>query len=102
MSRLEKLRLLADQQPNDPFVHYGVGLEYAAHEMWNEAIAAFDCALAVDAQYHTAHLQKAGAEIKLGRRAAARATLEAGVAAARAQRDTHAAMEMTKLLETLG
>ena len=102
MSRLDQLRKLAAADPNDPFVHYGVGLECAQLEQWAEAIAAFERTLALDAHYHAAHLQKARAQIKLGQRAAARETLHAGIAAATARGETHAAAEMTKILETLG
>ncbi len=101
MSRLEKLKKLAAAQPDDPFVHYGVGLEHMELKQWEEALAAFERTLALDSRYHTAHLQKARTEIKLGRRAAARETLIVGVAAAQAAGEQHAAAEMSKMLEAL-
>lgn len=101
MARLDKLRQLAAAQPQDPFVHYGVGLECVALEKWDDALAAFERVLALDSQYSAAHLQKARLEIRLGEREAARATLTAGHAAALAANDRHTADEMTKLLETL-
>ena len=102
MSRLERLRKLAATQPNDPFVHYGVGLECVAQEQWDEALAAFERTLAIDGAYSAAHMQKARVEVKLGQRDAARATLVAGIAAAQAAGESHAAGEMGKILETLG
>lgn len=102
MSRLERLQRLANTQPDDPFLHYGVGLEFTNLEQWPEAIAAFDRALALDARYVAAHVQKARAEIKLSHAAAARAALTAGLAAANAAGDAHAADEMRKMLEALG
>lgn len=101
MSRLDKLEKLAAMQPDDPFVRYGVGLELAALERWEDAIAAFDRVLALDSQYTAAHLQKARAETRLGRRDDARMTLTAGITAANAAGDRHTADEMSKLLETL-
>lgn len=101
MSRLDTLQKLADAQPDDPFAQYGVGLELYALQRWDEAIAAFARSLAIDAQYTAAYLQKARAEIKLGRRAEARQTLTSGVAAACAKNERHAADEMNALLETL-
>lgn len=102
MLRLEKLQKLAAAQPEDPFVHYGLGLELAAVERWEDAIAAFERTLALDARYIAAYLQKARTEIRIGRRDAARATLTTGIATANAAGDRHAADEMSKLLETLG
>ena len=102
MSRLEQLRKLAAAQPEDPFTHYGVGLEYANLEQWEEALAAFQRALELDAQYIAAHMQKSRVELRLGRRDAAGAALRAGIAAARAKGDRHAADEMGKMLEALG
>ncbi len=102
MSRLDQLQKLAAAQPNDPFMHYGVALECTKLERWDEAIAAFDRALALDPGYTAAHMQKGQLQIRLGRRDAAITTLRAGVAAARAKAEKHAADEMNKMLEALG
>jgi len=101
VTRLEQLQKLAAAQPHDPLAHYGVGLEHMNLQQWEPAIAAFDRALQADANYVAAYMQKARAELKLGRRTAALQTLQRGVALARAQGDRHAADEMNKLLETL-
>lgn len=101
MERLEQLRKLAAASPNDPFVHYGIGLACVNEERWNEALEAFDRTLDLDPDYHAAHLQQARVHLKLGQRAEARAALEAGMAAAQRLGDTHAADEMGKLRETL-
>jgi lipoprotein NlpI len=101
MSRLERLCRLAAADPRDPFLQYGLGLEYAQLEQWDAALAAFEGALALDPQYHAAHLPKAQAELKLGRRDAARATLGAGIAVALARGEKHAADELRKVLDTL-
>ena len=101
MSRLDQLRRLAAAQPDDPFTHYGVALECVKLELWGEALAAFDRTLAIDAQYSAAYFQKARAELKLGRREAAAATLKAGMAVAASKGDTHAVSKMQELLESL-
>ena len=101
MSRLEQLRKLAAVSPADPFTHYGVGLECAALEHWAEALAAFEQVLGLDPRYSAAYLQKARAELKLGRRDAAAGTLRAGIAVAQASGETHAASEMQKTLEMM-
>ncbi len=101
MSRLEKLLKLAAAEPDDAFLQYGLGLEYAQLERWQEALDAFDQALILDPNLIAAFHQKSRAELKLGRRDAAKATLANGVAVAQAQGQTHAANEMGKMLEAL-
>ena len=101
MSRLDQLRRLAAAQPNDPFMHYGVGLECVQLERWEEALAAFERTLEVDPQYSAAYSQKARVELKLGRREAAAGTLHAGIAVAAGKGETHAVSKMQELLESL-
>ncbi len=101
MSRLDQLRKLADAQPDDPFAHYAVGLEYAEQRQWAQAQAALARSLEIDADYTAAYMQKARAELKLGRREDARATLQAGMAVAGRLGDQHAVDELGKMLEAL-
>lgn len=101
MSRLEQLQKLAAAQPDDPLIHYGLGLEWMQLEQWQEAIEAFQRTIQIDARYYPAYQQKARAELKLARRAEAAATLETGIALAQTAGDLHAADQMRKTLETL-
>ena len=101
MSRLDQLRKLAQAQPDDPFAHYGVGLECMQLERWDEALVAFNLALAADANYITAFYQKALAEVKLGQRSTAAETLRTGMPIAAQAGEKHAVAEMRKMLETL-
>jgi tetratricopeptide (TPR) repeat protein len=101
MSRLEQLKQLAEVAPDDPISHYGVGLECINLERWEDAIAAFDLALGVDAKYSSAYYHKARAQISGGRSEAARATLQAGMAVAVAVGDAHTDGEMRELLESI-
>lgn len=101
MSRLDQLRKLAEAQPDDPFAHYAVGLEYAEQSQWAAAQAAFARALEINADYTAAYMQRARAEIKLGRREDAGATLRAGLAVAGRLGDQHAVDELTKMLEAI-
>ena len=102
MTRLEKLRQLAEATPDDPFIHYGVGLEHANQEQWGEALVCYTRALELDAHYIAAYYQKSRAELKVGRPDAARQTLTKGIVAAKLQNQAHAVDEMMKLLEGLG
>lgn len=99
--RLEQLRQLAAASPDDPLTQYGLALEYMSLERWDEAIAAFDQTLRIDPRYAAAYFQKARAQLRQGRRVEAARTLEAGMAAAEANGDAHAAAEMRKMREAL-
>jgi len=100
MSRLEQLQKLRAMSPQDPLAHYVLGLEYLNREQWEDAIAAFDDALRVDPKYAAAYYHKARAEIKAGRRAAARGTLKIGVEIATATGDLKTVKEMQQLADT--
>ncbi len=101
MDRLEQLRKLAAAQPDDPLAHYGVGLECAERELWEDALQAFARTLACDSEYSAAFLQQARAELKLGRRDAARCTVEAGLSIATRRGESHTADKLRELLESL-
>jgi uncharacterized protein HemY len=100
-TRLERLRRLAAAQPDDPFVHYGVGLECVQQGAWDEAIAAFDRAIALDPDHHPALGQKGQTLIRMGCPDEAAACLEEAIAAAQRANEPHAADELRKLLDTL-
>jgi len=101
MSRLEQLKQLAEVQPNDATIHYGIALEHAQLEQWDAALAAFDQAIALDGQFTAAYYHKARTEISAGRRDAARITLESGIAVAKATGDKHLQDKMNELLGLL-
>lgn len=101
MSRLDQLRKLAALDPADPLTHYGLGIEYINLARWDEAVQAFDAALAANHSYSTAYYHKARAQAGAGQPDAARATLESGMRVARGVGDWHAEGEMRELLESL-
>lgn len=101
MSRLEQLQKLIRIAPNDPMGHYGLGIEFIKLERWDDAVQAFDGAIAVDGKYSAAFYHKARAQISAGRDAEARETLKAGVAVATAAGDWHTQGEMNALLDTI-
>jgi tetratricopeptide (TPR) repeat protein len=101
MSRLERLKKLAEISGDDPLTFYGLGLEYINLQQWEEAVGAFSRAIGIDSKYSAAYYHKARAEIGAGRTADARATLEAGMQVARSTGDWHTEGEMRSLAETL-
>lgn len=101
MTRLEQLQKLVALAPRDPMSHYGLGLEFINLQRWSDAAAAFGQAIVVDGKYSAAYYHQARAQIGGGEQDAARQTLEAGMATARAVGDWHTEGEMRELLESL-
>jgi tetratricopeptide (TPR) repeat protein len=79
---------------------YGLALEHLNQQNWDDASAAFDRALAVDAKYSAAYYHKARAQIAAGRSDEARATLNTGIEVSGAAGDWKTQNEMRELLET--
>lgn len=95
--RLEQLAKLLSADPRDTFVLYGLGQEHAKRGNHAAAIEHFDRTLAVDPHYHYAYFFKARSQHALGDLAAARATVQAGLAAAHRAADAKAANELSAL-----
>lgn len=94
------LRVLA-VEPNDPFTLYGLAQEYAKAGRTAEAVEHYDRCLAADPTYCYAYFHKAKALEDAGREADAIQTLRAGLAAAKASGDAHAASEIAGYLDML-
>lgn len=101
MSRLEQLQKLATLHPNDPLIHYGIGLELSNQQRWAEAIAAFDATISADRTYSAAYYQKAKSQIGAAAAEDARHTLRDGMNIARESGDLHTVGEMQTLLESI-
>ena len=102
MPSREQLERLLEKEPDDVFLNFALGMALAKEGRTPEALAQFDRVLELDPAYTPAHLQKGTQLIAIGRREEARLALQAGVAAAKASSDAHAAREMEKLVDTLG
>ena len=101
MSRREKLEKMLEQQPDDPFLHYGLAMEHVKEGDLVAALGRFDRTLRMDADYVAAYFHKGNTLVGAGRIDEARATLQAGIEAARRKNDTHAEGEMQGLLDSL-
>jgi predicted Zn-dependent protease len=100
-SRKQQLEEMLAEDPGDPFLRYGLGMEYMSAGDVAEAARRF-CELAEAApDYVPAYLQAGQALVRLGRPEEARAVWSRGVAAAQRAGDRHAAEEMQGFLTTL-
>jgi tetratricopeptide (TPR) repeat protein len=85
----------------DPFAWYGLAMEYRSLERLDEAVATFEKLRAKSPDYVPMYLMCGQVLETLGRIDDARAWLTAGIGAARAKGDMHAASELDGALQTL-
>lgn len=100
-SRKEQLEELLAEMPDDPFVRYGLAMEYVSGGQDEEAVKRFRELIQRSADYIPAYMQGGQALVRLGRAAEARELWTKGSAAARQQGDAHAADEMQGFIEGL-
>ena len=100
-SRKEQLQEMLAQDPNDPFLRYGLAMEYVSQGDDEGAVGCFRELIRVDPNYVPAHQQLGQALVRLGRQAEARDAFGQGIAAAQRQGDRHAAEEMQVFLAGL-
>lgn len=99
--RIAQLKRLLESDPEDAFCLYGLAIEYANQRNNDDAIAYFDRALAVDADYCYAYFHKAKALEAAGDAPAAAETLRCGIQRAKAIGDHKALNELTGYLDEL-
>jgi tetratricopeptide (TPR) repeat protein len=101
-SRLELLKSMLEQDPQNTFARYGLAMEHKNAGEWEAAIAAFQQLLEVDPQYSAAYFHGGQSMEKLGRVDQARETYRRGVEVTTAKGDDHARSEMQAALDLLG
>lgn len=104
MPSLDQLEKLLAVDPTDAFLLYGMAQEHAKHggaEGHAAAVEFYDRCLAADPAYCYAFYHKARSQEAMGRREDAVATLRAGLRVSMAARDSHAASEISALLDEL-
>jgi tetratricopeptide (TPR) repeat protein len=101
--RMEQLEDLLRQDPDDPFLRYGLALEYASVGDDETCVRILQELIARPAgpPYIPAYLQAGQALIRLQRYEEARQVLRQGIAAAETVGDFHAAGEMQGFLENI-
>lgn len=101
-NRRQQLQEMLAEEPNDPFLHYGLAMEFISEGNDPEAARCFHELMAVAPQYVPGYLQAGQTLVRLGRLDEARAVFSHGIAKARELGDHHAADEMQGFVVNLG
>jgi tetratricopeptide (TPR) repeat protein len=100
--RLENLKRLVAQNPSDPFLLYGLAMEYRRLGELDAAIECFAELIAQNPEYVPAYLQYGQALERAGKTDDAKAAYTNGIAAATRKGDRHASSELGGALDLLG
>jgi tetratricopeptide (TPR) repeat protein len=100
-SRLETLKQMVAQEPDDEFSRYALALEFKKLAEIEESIKHFDVLNQNSPDYVPAYFMAGQMLADEGRIEDAQQRLKEGIAAAQRVNDKHAEMEMTEFLESL-
>lgn len=100
-SRLDKLLNLFESDPNDPFIRYGIALEYKAADNLQSAIRWFEELRNLNSAYVPTYYMLAECYRLLDQFHEAETVYRAGITAAQEAGDTHALSELHAALEEL-
>jgi Flp pilus assembly protein TadD len=100
-SRKQQIEEMLAEDPNDPFLRYGLAMEHVSAGQDEEAARCFEELLRVAPEYVPGYMQAGRALERLHREDEARALYRAGIAMARQKGDLHAAEEMEGFLDNL-
>jgi tetratricopeptide (TPR) repeat protein len=101
-NRLEVLKSMVAQNPNDSFARYGLAMEYAKSGELEQALGEFRAILAGNPNYSAAYYHGGQTLEKLGRIEEARALYRAGIEATTRIGDLHTRSEIQAALDLLG
>lgn len=101
-TRLEILKSMVLQKPNDSFSRYGLAMEYRNGGDLEGAVREFRELMAVNPDYSPAYFHGGQTLEKLGRLEEARELYQQGVEVTRRKGDEHARSEMQAALDLLG
>ncbi|HEY7157881.1 MAG TPA: hypothetical protein VH575_28240 [Gemmataceae bacterium] len=100
-SRKQQIEEMLAEDPNDPFLRYGLAMEHVSAGQDEEAVRCFQELLRVAPEYVPAYMQAGRTLARLQRDEEARELFRTGIAMARQKGDLHAAEEMQGFLEGL-
>jgi tetratricopeptide (TPR) repeat protein len=101
-TRKQQIEEMLREDPNDPFLRYGLAMEYLSQGDLETAVQQFRDLTAVAPDYVPAYLQAGQVLVRLGRPAEAGEVWKQGIAVAQRAGDRHAAEEMQGFLDGLG
>ena len=101
MDKIAMLNEILQQNPGDAFARYGLAMAYAAEGKAEESLREFQTTIEHNPDYVPAYQMSAQELLKLGRADEAKARLTAGLAACERTGNTHAASEMSAMLDEL-
>ena len=99
--RMQQIRELLVDDPADPFLRYGLAMEYAGQGDDATAAGHFRDLIASNPEYIPVYLMLGQTLVRLGEDVEAKDTLRRGVAAAAKAGNEHAQGEMQALLDSL-
>ena len=102
MSRLDVLKSMVAQSPNDSFARYGLAMEYKNAGDWDGAMREFRALIEANPDYHAAYFHGGQTLERMGREDDAREMYRLGVDAATRAGNGHARAEMQGALDLLG
>jgi Tfp pilus assembly protein PilF len=100
-SRVDVLRNMLRQDPNNSFARYGVAMEYKNAGQLQHAAEEFEKLIAIDPNYVAAYFHGGQTLEKLGRNDDARAVYESGITACSRIADAHTRSEIQASLDLL-
>ncbi len=100
-SKIEKLQRFISKSPKDPFPRYGLGMEYKASGMSEEALACFGDLVEHSPDYLAAYYQFGTLLIETGQDERAKSILARGIEIASEQGNSHSREELEAALAQL-
>ena len=101
MSRIDSLKEILAQDPNNTLARYGLAMEHSNAGQFDAALKEFQTLLSSNPDYPAAYFMAAQTLVKAHRPDEAKNMLTDGIAAAQRKRDSHAASEMQGMLDEL-
>ena len=100
-SRKEQIQEMLSEDASDPFLRYGLAMEFVSEGNDAEAVRQFRALFAATPEYVAAYHQAGQALLRLGKPGDAREVLRLGIAMALKRGEQHTAEEMQALLDGL-
>lgn len=101
IDKIAELNKLITEEPDDPFLHYALGLEYSKKKYFQEAMASFQTVLKFDENYLAAYYQLGLIFIELDIVDVAKTYIGKGIEIASRKKDYKTKHELEELLENI-